>query len=55
MTCPRCQLPMMRGTPKPIMFTNGLSRVPYTCEGCGTEIARTLKSDGTPHAPAKSD
>ena len=47
--CPRCQRPMMRGAPKPIMFTSGLSDVSYTCEGCGTETVRTVKGDGTPH------
>jgi hypothetical protein len=47
--CPRCQRPMMRGAPKPIMFTSGLSDVPYSCEGCGSETMRTVKGDGTPH------
>jgi RNase P subunit RPR2 len=50
--CPRCQLPMMRGTAKPIMFTSGLSDVSYSCEACGTETRRTLNRDGTPHAAA---
>ena len=50
--CPRCQKPMMRGAAKPIMFTNGLSDVPYSCEACGTQTTRTVKGDGTPHAAA---
>ena len=50
--CPRCQLPMMRGAAKPIMFTSGLSDVSYSCESCGTETRRTLNRDGTPHAAA---
>jgi RNase P subunit RPR2 len=47
--CPRCQLPMMRGVVKPIMFTSGLSDVSYTCESCGTETVRTVGRDGSPH------
>ena len=47
--CPRCEKPMMRGAAKPIMFTSGLSDVPFTCEDCGTETVRTVKGDGTPH------
>jgi RNase P subunit RPR2 len=52
--CPRCQLPMLRGVPKPIMFTSGLSDVPYCCESCGTETVRTVTADGTPHIAAKT-
>ena len=48
--CPRCQLPMMRGALKPIMFTNGLSEVVYACEACKTETMRTVKGDGSLHA-----
>jgi hypothetical protein len=48
--CPRCQLPMMRGAARPIMFTSGLSNVPYTCEACRTETLRTVKVDGSPHS-----
>jgi hypothetical protein len=47
--CPRCQRPMMRGAEKPIMFTNGLSDVTYTCESCQTETVRTVRGDGSPH------
>ena len=47
--CPQCQRPMMRGAPKPIMFTSGLSDVSYSCEGCGTETVRTVNGDGTLH------
>jgi len=47
--CPRCQLPMMRGAPAPIMFTSGLSNVVYRCEACKTETVRTEKADGSPH------
>ena len=47
--CPHCQRPMVRGTARPILFTSGLSDVPYTCEGCGTDTVRTVRGDGTPH------
>jgi len=52
--CPRCQKPMMRGAAKPIMFTNGLSDVPYSCEACGTVAIRTVNRDGTPHTAVKA-
>ncbi len=48
--CPRCQLPMMRGAAPPIMFTNGLSEVRYSCETCNTQSVRTFAADGTPHS-----
>jgi RNase P subunit RPR2 len=50
--CPRCQLPMMRGAAKPIMFTNGLSDVRCSCEACGTATTRTVDRDGTLHTAA---
>ena len=52
--CPRCQKPMMRGAAKPIMFTYGLSDVPYSCVACGTVATRTLNRDGTPHTAVKA-
>ena len=52
--CPRCQLPMMRGAAKPIMFTSGLSDVSFSCEACGTATTRTVNRDGTLHTAAKS-
>lgn len=51
--CPRCELPMMRGAAKPIMFTSGLSDVAFTCEACGAEARRTVTVDGTPHLADK--
>lgn len=52
--CPRCQLPMLRGAAKPIMFTQGLSDVSFSCETCGTVTTRTVNRDGTLHTAAKS-
>ena len=52
--CPRCQKPMLRGEPRPIMFTSGLSDVTYSCKACGTTTIRTINRDGTLHTAAKS-
>ena len=43
--CPGCKKPMKPGEPQPIAFAEELADIPYVCEICGTQTARTIKLD----------
>ncbi len=43
--CPGCKTPMLPSEPKPLLFTEGLQEVAYTCPSCGTTTVRTMKPD----------
>jgi RNase P subunit RPR2 len=43
--CPACEKPMTPSEPKPVLFSNGVREVTYTCESCGATIIRAIKDN----------
>ena len=41
--CPKCQGRMTVKQVSPVLFASGIDDVTYSCEGCGTEIKRSVK------------
>jgi len=49
--CPNCKVPMQPGEPKPILFGKGLVDIPFVCEKCGMQTARTVSGKASQARP----